>query len=83
MWHMLYRFASEETLETWERSPERSWWLSMGEGFVRSERSRRRTGIEGWFDEPATGSVPVTDAAARSTSMHPVRRPPRRAGSRP
>ena len=64
MWHMLYRFASEETLEAWERSPERSWWLSMGEGFVRSERSRRRTGIEGWFDEPATGSVPVADAAA-------------------
>jgi len=64
VWHMLYRFASEETLEAWERSPERSWWLSMGEGFVRSERSRRRTGIEGWFDEPATGSVPVADAAA-------------------
>ena len=59
VWHMLYRFANEETLEAWERSPERSWWLSMGEGFVRSERSRRRTGIEGWFDEPATGSVPV------------------------
>lgn len=63
VWHMLYRFANEETLEAWERSPERAWWLSMGEGFVRSERSRRRTGIEGWFDEPATGSVPVTDAA--------------------
>lgn len=64
VWHMLYRFANEQTLEAWEQSPERSWWLSMGEGFVRSERSRRRTGIEGWFDEPATGSVPVTDAAA-------------------
>ena len=64
VWHMLYRFASEETLDAWERSPERGSWLSLGEGFVRSERSRRRTGIEGWFDDPATGSVPVADAAA-------------------
>ncbi|MGW9630700.1 antibiotic biosynthesis monooxygenase [Agromyces sp. NPDC055520] len=64
IWHMLYRFASEATLEAWERSAERTWWLSMGEGFVRSERSRRRTGIEGWFDDPATGSVAAPDAAA-------------------
>ncbi|GAB3596008.1 antibiotic biosynthesis monooxygenase [Microbacterium tumbae] len=59
VWHMLYRFASAETLDAWENSSERGWWLSMGEGFVRSERSHRRTGIEGWFGEPATGAVPV------------------------
>src|SRR5690348_16933756 len=64
VWHMLYRFATEETLEAWERSAERTGWLSMGQGFVRAERSRRRTGIEGWFDEPATGSVPVADGPA-------------------
>lgn len=57
IWHMLYRFASAETLEAWESSAERSWWLSIGEGFVRSERTLRRTGIEGWFDEPATETV--------------------------
>ena len=34
VWHMLYRFANEETLDAWERSPERGRWLSMGEGFV-------------------------------------------------
>jgi antibiotic biosynthesis monooxygenase (ABM) superfamily enzyme len=67
VWHMLYRFANEETLEAWEQSPERSSWLSKGEGFVRSERSKRRTGIEGWFDDPATGSVPVTDASGRGS----------------
>ncbi|MCB1253173.1 MAG: antibiotic biosynthesis monooxygenase, partial [Austwickia sp.] len=38
VWHMLYRFASEADLVAWEQSPEREWWLSMGEGFVRSER---------------------------------------------
>lgn len=63
LWHMLYRFASTETLEAWEQSPERTWRLSVGEGFVRSEHSRRRTGIEGWFDEPATGSIRVPAAA--------------------
>lgn len=63
VWHMLYRFASEQTLEAWERSAEREWWLSMGEGFVRSERSKRRTGIEGWFDEAATGAVAAADAS--------------------
>jgi len=74
IWHMLYRFASEETLDAWERSPERSWWLSMGEGFVRSERSRRRTGIEGWFDEPPTGSIP---AVGQESSPAAPAAPPR------
>jgi antibiotic biosynthesis monooxygenase (ABM) superfamily enzyme len=64
VWHMLYRFSDEQTLAAWEQSPERAWWLEMGRGFVRDERSKRRTGIEGWFDDPPTGSVPsVTDAA--------------------
>ncbi|MEI5584089.1 MULTISPECIES: antibiotic biosynthesis monooxygenase [unclassified Agromyces] len=68
VWHMLYRFSDETTLAAWEQSPERAWWLEMGRGFVRDERSRRRTGIEGWFDDPPTGSVPsVTDAAAGAT----------------
>lgn len=75
IWHMLYRFAGVETLEAWERSPEREWWLSMGEGFVRSERSKRRSGIEGWFDEPATGSITVADAATGATEVTPA--PPR------
>lgn len=74
VWHMLYRFASTETLEAWDNSPERSWWLSMGQGFVRSERSRRRTGIEGWFDDPATGSITVPDAG---TSEDAPAAPPR------
>ncbi|MGH3705451.1 MAG: antibiotic biosynthesis monooxygenase [Agromyces sp.] len=77
VWHMLYRFASEETLDAWERSAERTWWLSMGEGFVRSERSRRRTGIEGWFDDPATGSVAAQDAAASASLDELPPAPPR------
>lgn len=77
VWHMLYRFANEATLEAWEGSAERTWWLSMGEGFVRSERSKRRTGIEGWFDDPATGSVPAADAAASGSLDELPPAPPR------
>ncbi|GAA1058394.1 hypothetical protein GCM10017608_26910 [Agromyces luteolus] len=77
VWHMLYRFANEETLEAWERSPERSWWLEMGRGFVRAEKAKRRTGIEGWFDDPATGSVPaVTDDSGPADGALPPA-PPR------
>jgi len=74
VWHMLYRFANEQTLAEWEQSPERAWWLEMGKGFVRDERSRRRTGIEGWFDDPPTGSIPsVADAASEPVPIAPPR----------
>ncbi|GAA1525499.1 hypothetical protein BJ978_001401 [Agromyces terreus] len=75
VWHVLYRFSDEQTLDAWEHSGERMAWLATGEGLIRSERSRRRTGIEGWFDEPPTGSVPVIDAAEASGDLPPA--PPR------
>jgi antibiotic biosynthesis monooxygenase (ABM) superfamily enzyme len=77
VWHMLYRFANEETLTAWEQSAEREWWKSTGEGFVRSERSRRRSGIEGWFDEPSTGTITVPTAGGATTTISVVRTPPR------
>jgi antibiotic biosynthesis monooxygenase (ABM) superfamily enzyme len=61
-WHMLYRFADAESLAAWEASPERAWWLEAAQGDVEESRRERRTGIEGWFDEPAT--VESFDAAA-------------------
>jgi antibiotic biosynthesis monooxygenase (ABM) superfamily enzyme len=76
VWHMLYRFANEDTLVAWERSGERAWWLSMGEGFIRSERSRRRSGIEGWFDEPSTGTITLPTAEGTAT-VAVVNAPPR------
>jgi antibiotic biosynthesis monooxygenase (ABM) superfamily enzyme len=75
VWHMLYRFASVEALDMWENSTERGGWLALGRGFVRSERSRRRSGIEGWFDEPSTGTVTVQTAAEGTTD--PPTAPPR------
>ena len=53
-WHMLYRFADAESLAAWEASPQRAWWLEAAQGQIEETRVERRTGIEGWFDEPAT-----------------------------
>jgi antibiotic biosynthesis monooxygenase (ABM) superfamily enzyme len=53
-WHMLYRFADTDSLAAWEASPQRAWWLEAAQGSVEEKRRERRTGIEGWFDEPAS-----------------------------
>lgn len=57
-WHMLYRFADAASLAAWEGSHERQWWRdsASGLGLVES-RVERRTGIEGWFDDPTTRDV--------------------------
>ncbi|MET0999582.1 MAG: antibiotic biosynthesis monooxygenase [Marmoricola sp.] len=56
-WHMLYRFADHASLEAWESSPQREWWLGSAQGLVGESRLERRTGIEGWFDEPVERDV--------------------------
>ena len=56
-WHMLYRFDSRDHLDAWERSPERIRWLRSAADLVEHRRTEYRTGIEGWFDEPASSSV--------------------------
>ncbi|RLP83971.1 antibiotic biosynthesis monooxygenase [Mycetocola lacteus] len=66
-WHMLYRFADAQTLDAWENSPERRWWLGTGSEFAQETRTERRTGIEGWFDTP----IDATEA------IQPVIVPPR------
>jgi antibiotic biosynthesis monooxygenase (ABM) superfamily enzyme len=63
-WHMLYRFADAESLSAWEKSPERAWWVSSAMGLVEHSPEERRTGIEGWFDEPT--SIEVISQAPRT-----------------
>lgn len=63
-WHMLFRFADAESLAAWERSPERAWWVASAQGLVEDARQERRTGIEGWFDEPASVEVLTAPPAA-------------------
>jgi len=63
-WHMLYRFADAESLSSWEKSPEREWWIASALGLVEHSQQERRTGIEGWFDEPSSVEViPIASAA--------------------
>ena len=56
-WHMLFRFADAESLDIWERSPERAWWVASAQGLVEDATQERRTGIEGWFDTPSSVEV--------------------------
>ncbi|MRJ75961.1 antibiotic biosynthesis monooxygenase [Aeromicrobium sp. SMF47] len=68
-WHMLYRFDSPESLEAWESSAQRRWWLDSGQGFVAEASREHRTGIEGWFDEPTS----VDTADLRTAAQPPPR----------
>lgn len=65
-WHMLYRFADPDSLLAWEQSHERAWWRASASGLgVVESRMERRTGIEGWFDEPvSTDAVSPGPAAS-------------------
>ena len=63
-WHMLYRFADEASLSAWETSPERAWWVDSAVGLVQHSPEQRRTGIEGWFDEPTSVEVIARPVAA-------------------
>lgn len=74
-WHMLYRFDSAEHLAVWEASSQRAWWLAAAQGRIESSPELRRTGIEGWFDEPS--SVEVVDTAASGSPAGPPAAPPR------
>ena len=56
-WHMLFRFVDAASLAAWERSPERAWWVASAQGLVADTHMERRTGIEGWFDEPSSVEV--------------------------
>jgi uncharacterized protein len=53
-WHMLYRFESPQALAAWEASDQRRWWLQSAQGIVGESVVEKRTGIEGWFDEPTS-----------------------------
>jgi antibiotic biosynthesis monooxygenase (ABM) superfamily enzyme len=63
VWHMLFRFADSASLDAWEKSPERAWWVSTGHGLVEHGDYEKRTGIEGWFDEPSSVQVISSHAA--------------------
>lgn len=60
-WHVLYRFVDHASLEAWEASNERCWWLDAGGTMVEYMQGEKRVGIEGWFDEPRERENIATD----------------------
>ncbi|MGZ8803955.1 MAG: antibiotic biosynthesis monooxygenase [Microbacterium sp.] len=81
LWYMLYRFRDIPTLEAWEDSSQRAWWLESGRAFASEVRVERRTGIEGWFDAPFATHIESrrgVDAPATGPIQQPVPSPPPR-----
>lgn len=51
-WHVVYRFAHDESLHRWEASPERAHWLRKAEEFAEETGVQRVSGLETWFSLP-------------------------------
>jgi Uncharacterized protein conserved in bacteria len=76
LWYMLYRFGDIPTLEAWEQSPQRAWWLDSGRAFAHEVRVERRTGIEGWFDAAfATHVEPRHPRDGEAAPTGPIQNP--------
>lgn len=52
-YHLVYRFADDDSLAEWERSAQRRDFLARLPGMVEDERYARVTGLEGFFPGPA------------------------------
>ena len=72
-WHMLYRFADHESLDAWESSPQREWWLGSAQGLV--GRVARWSGVRA----SRGGSTSPSSATSRTSGHRP---PLPRGGSR-
>jgi hypothetical protein len=53
-YHLVYRFADDESLAAWERSSERRSALAHVEEMVHDERYARVAGLDSFFTRPAT-----------------------------
>jgi antibiotic biosynthesis monooxygenase (ABM) superfamily enzyme len=51
-YHLVYRFADDESLAGWERSPERRRMLAQLQEMVDEERYARVSGLESFFTRP-------------------------------
>src|SRR3954453_14618917 len=57
-YHLVYRFADDESLAGWERSPERRRMLDQLAEMVDEERYARVSGLESFFTRPAQPGPP-------------------------
>ena len=51
-WHLVYRFATPQTLAAWEGSAERRRWLDRLPELAEETGKHRVTGLETWFELP-------------------------------
>jgi antibiotic biosynthesis monooxygenase (ABM) superfamily enzyme len=56
-WTLIFRFATQEQLDAWDRSPERAEWVARGEEMCEHTHLQRMTGLEGWFVLANGGAV--------------------------
>jgi uncharacterized protein len=57
-WHVVYRFATEDSALAWENSPDRGEWEIRADGIARPTGRRSVRGSKEWFDSLA-GPPPV------------------------
>lgn len=60
-WHVMYRFSNAQTLQNWDNSQERRWWIASGGDLMEITRVEHRTGIEGWFDNAGDVKISVPE----------------------
>jgi uncharacterized protein len=51
-WHVVFRFASDEQLRTWENSPDRAALVKAADDLVHHSTLHRVSGLETWFELP-------------------------------
>jgi antibiotic biosynthesis monooxygenase (ABM) superfamily enzyme len=52
VWHVVYRFASQEKLDAWEASAERQHLLDEGAELMETVAAQKVSGLETWFSLP-------------------------------
>ena len=52
VWHVVYRFASQEKLAAWEASEERQHLLDEGAELMETVAAQKVSGLEPWFSLP-------------------------------
>jgi len=48
-WQILFRFASQSSLDAWAASPARQQWLQEGAGLIRHSQVHCASGLDSWF----------------------------------
>ncbi|MDO5498763.1 MAG: antibiotic biosynthesis monooxygenase [Propionibacteriaceae bacterium] len=57
-WHVVYRFASQDTLDAWEASAERHHLLEEGADLMETVAAQKVSGLETWFSLPGMLTKP-------------------------